>query len=191
MIRSSQRVGARSPRRGALSIRRRTLTARQSISADPVLAICPATENPIDSRRCIRTPATDEAVGRSSAPYLPRADADAGSGFRSARECPSGSTAPSSTSLPPAPSVFSPFTIHPPPWFHHPSFAAVDIASAKMSMNPFCEIAVEEAVRLKEKKIVSEVRTTLARGRGQRRAPEATRQRRGVATALAGCVSFP
>jgi electron transfer flavoprotein beta subunit len=27
-----------------------------------------------------------------------------------------------------------------------------------MSMNPFCEIAVEEAVRLKEKKIAAEVR---------------------------------
>lgn len=37
------------------------------------------------------------------------------------------------------------------------SSAAVDIANVKMSMNPFCEIAVEEAVRLKEKKIVSEV----------------------------------
>lgn len=36
--------------------------------------------------------------------------------------------------------------------------AAVDIAGVKMSMNPFCEIAVEEAVRLKEKNIVSEVR---------------------------------
>lgn len=34
---------------------------------------------------------------------------------------------------------------------------AVDIANAKMSMNPFCEIAVEEAVRLKEKKIAGEV----------------------------------
>lgn len=33
----------------------------------------------------------------------------------------------------------------------------VDIASAKMSMNPFCEIAVEEAVRLKEAGIASEV----------------------------------
>lgn len=33
----------------------------------------------------------------------------------------------------------------------------VDIASAKMSMNPFCEIAVEEAVRLKEAGVVSEV----------------------------------
>ncbi len=33
----------------------------------------------------------------------------------------------------------------------------VDIASAKMSMNPFCEIAVEEAVRLKEAGIVTEI----------------------------------
>jgi len=39
--------------------------------------------------------------------------------------------------------------------------AAVDIASVKMSMNPFCEIAVEEAVRLKEKKIATEVRLHL------------------------------
>ncbi|HDS0918890.1 TPA: electron transfer flavoprotein subunit beta/FixA family protein, partial [Pseudomonas putida] len=29
--------------------------------------------------------------------------------------------------------------------------AGVDLANVKMSMNPFCEIAVEEAVRLKEK----------------------------------------
>lgn len=36
--------------------------------------------------------------------------------------------------------------------------AAVDTANVKMSMNPFCEIAVEEAVRLKEKKIADEVR---------------------------------
>ena len=33
----------------------------------------------------------------------------------------------------------------------------VDIANVKMSMNPFDEIAVEEAVRLKEKGIVTEV----------------------------------
>ncbi|MGL4766830.1 MAG: electron transfer flavoprotein subunit beta/FixA family protein [Formosimonas sp.] len=33
----------------------------------------------------------------------------------------------------------------------------VDIASAKMSMNPFCEIAVEEAVRLKEAGVVTEI----------------------------------
>lgn len=32
----------------------------------------------------------------------------------------------------------------------------------KMSMNPFCEIAVEEAVRLKEKKIATEVRSESA-----------------------------
>jgi electron transfer flavoprotein beta subunit len=33
----------------------------------------------------------------------------------------------------------------------------VDLANVKMSMNPFCEIAVEEAVRLKEKGIASEI----------------------------------
>ena len=33
----------------------------------------------------------------------------------------------------------------------------VDIASVKMSMNPFDEIAVEEAVRLKEKGVASEI----------------------------------
>ncbi|NCX13598.1 MAG: electron transfer flavoprotein subunit beta/FixA family protein, partial [Betaproteobacteria bacterium] len=33
----------------------------------------------------------------------------------------------------------------------------VDIANVKMSMNPFDEIAVEEAVRLKEKGQVSEI----------------------------------
>lgn len=35
----------------------------------------------------------------------------------------------------------------------------VDLANVKMSMNPFCEIAVEEAVRLKEKGLVSEIVT--------------------------------
>ena len=33
----------------------------------------------------------------------------------------------------------------------------VDLANVKMSINPFCEIAVEEAVRLKEKGVVSEI----------------------------------
>lgn len=33
----------------------------------------------------------------------------------------------------------------------------VDLTNVKMSMNPFCEIAVEEAVRLKEKGIATEV----------------------------------
>src|SRR5580658_8986416 len=33
----------------------------------------------------------------------------------------------------------------------------VDLANQKMSMNPFCEIAVEEAVRLKEKGVADEV----------------------------------
>jgi len=35
--------------------------------------------------------------------------------------------------------------------------SAVDLANVKMAMNPFCEIAVEEAVRLKEKGIASEI----------------------------------
>jgi electron transfer flavoprotein beta subunit len=35
--------------------------------------------------------------------------------------------------------------------------ADVDIANAKMSINPFCEIAVEEAIRLKEKGVATEV----------------------------------
>ena len=35
----------------------------------------------------------------------------------------------------------------------------VDLANVKMSMNPFCEIAVEEAVRLKEKGCVTEIIT--------------------------------
>ena len=38
-----------------------------------------------------------------------------------------------------------------------PEAICVDKKTAKMSMNPFCEIAVEEAVRLKEKNIVSEI----------------------------------
>jgi electron transfer flavoprotein beta subunit len=38
-----------------------------------------------------------------------------------------------------------------------PDGSGVDIANVKMSMNPFDEIAVEEAVRLKEKGAVSEV----------------------------------
>lgn len=35
--------------------------------------------------------------------------------------------------------------------------SAVETTGVKMSMNPFCEIAVEEAVRLKEKGIVTEI----------------------------------
>jgi electron transfer flavoprotein beta subunit len=38
-----------------------------------------------------------------------------------------------------------------------PDQTGVDLANVKMSMNPFCEIAVEEAVRLKEKGIATEV----------------------------------
>ena len=35
--------------------------------------------------------------------------------------------------------------------------SGVDLANIKMAMNPFCEIAVEEAVRMKEKGIVTEI----------------------------------
>ncbi|MDH2003478.1 electron transfer flavoprotein subunit beta/FixA family protein, partial [Pseudomonas sp. GD03691] len=35
--------------------------------------------------------------------------------------------------------------------------SGVDLANVKMSMNPFCEIAVEEAMRLKEKGVASEI----------------------------------
>ena len=35
--------------------------------------------------------------------------------------------------------------------------SGVDLANVKMSMNPFCEIAVEEAVRLKEKNLATEI----------------------------------
>lgn len=38
-----------------------------------------------------------------------------------------------------------------------PDNSGVELANVKMSINPFCEIAVEEAVRLKEKGLVSEI----------------------------------
>jgi electron transfer flavoprotein beta subunit len=38
-----------------------------------------------------------------------------------------------------------------------PDHSDVDLTNVKMAMNPFCEIAVEEAVRLKEKGVASEV----------------------------------
>lgn len=38
-----------------------------------------------------------------------------------------------------------------------PDQSDVDLANAKMSMNPFCEIAVEEALRLKERGVLDEV----------------------------------
>ncbi|MFL1456352.1 electron transfer flavoprotein subunit beta/FixA family protein [Marinobacter sp. GN3S48] len=38
-----------------------------------------------------------------------------------------------------------------------PDKSGVDLNNVKMSMNPFCEIAVEEAVRLKEKGVASEI----------------------------------
>ena len=53
-----------------------------------------------------------------------------------------------------------------------PDGTGVDIANAKMSINPFCEIAVEEAVRLKEKGIVTEIVTV---SMGPRQAQEQIR----------------
>src|SRR3954464_15637194 len=38
-----------------------------------------------------------------------------------------------------------------------PDGSGVDIANVKMSMNPFDEIAIEEAVRLKEKGVATEI----------------------------------
>lgn len=38
-----------------------------------------------------------------------------------------------------------------------PDGTGVDLSNAKMSMNPFCEIAVEEALRLREKKHAGQV----------------------------------
>jgi electron transfer flavoprotein beta subunit len=38
-----------------------------------------------------------------------------------------------------------------------PDQTGVDLANVKMSMNPFCEIAVEEAIRLKEKGVATEI----------------------------------
>src|SRR4030095_8572491 len=38
-----------------------------------------------------------------------------------------------------------------------PDGTGIDVANAKMSMNPFDEIAVEEAVRLKERGIATEI----------------------------------
>src|ERR1700735_4330903 len=35
--------------------------------------------------------------------------------------------------------------------------SGIELANVKMSMNPFCEIAAEEAVRLKEKGIAKEI----------------------------------
>ena len=34
---------------------------------------------------------------------------------------------------------------------------SLDLSNVKMSLNPFCEIAVEEAIRIKEKKLASEI----------------------------------
>ncbi|MDO1469970.1 electron transfer flavoprotein subunit beta/FixA family protein, partial [Pseudomonas putida] len=48
--------------------------------------------------------------------------------------------------------------------------SGVDLANVKMSMNPFCEIAVEEAVRLKEKGVATEIVVVSALALGADRA---------------------
>jgi len=50
--------------------------------------------------------------------------------------------------------------------------SGVDLANVKMSMNPFDEIAVEEAIRLKEKGVVTEI---VAVSIGEQKAQETLR----------------
>lgn len=85
-----------------------------------------------------------------------------------------------------------------------PDQTGVDLANVKMSMNPFCEIAVEEAIRLKEKGVAEEVvvisigpaqaqetiRTALAMGadRGIHVTAEASVEPLAVAKILKGVV---
>lgn len=54
-----------------------------------------------------------------------------------------------------------------------PDQTGVDLANVKMSMNPFCEIAVEEAIRLKEKGVATEI---IAVSIGPSQAQETIRQ---------------
>ena len=60
--------------------------------------------------------------------------------------------------------------------------SGVELANVKMSMNPFDEIGVEEAIRLKEKGIVSEI-IVVSIGPAQ-----SQRRRKGeVCNGLSGC----
>lgn len=77
--------------------------------------------------------------------------------------------------------------------------SGVDLTNVKMSMNPFCEIAVEEAVRLKEKGVATEIvivsvgpitaqeqlRTALALGADRAILIEATEELNSLAVAKA------
>ena len=65
--------------------------------------------------------------------------------------------------------------------------SGVDLANVKMSMNPFDEIAVEEAIRLKEKGAASEI---VAVSIVNRRA-KLTPYRRPILTPLASARSGP
>ena len=64
---------------------------------------------------------------------------------------------------------------------------AVELANIKMSMNPFCEIAVEEAIRLKEKGIASE---TIALSIGPKKCQETIRQGLAMGIDRGACESM-
>ena len=65
------------------------------------------------------------------------------------------------------------------PYQVKPDHSGVDTAGVKMSMNPFCEIAVEEAVRLKEKVPRPPLGAhTRARAHGERAATRAATRRK-------------
>src|ERR1041385_5506850 len=63
--------------------------------------------------------------------------------------------------------------------------SGVDLANVKMSMNPFDEIAVEEAIRLKEKGKASE-RAPVPSGPQQASKPTRTSLARGAARGILG-----
>jgi len=60
----------------------------------------------------------------------------------------------------------------------------VELNNVKHSMNPFCEIAVEEAVRLKEKKVVTEI---VAVSVGPKQAQETIRTALAMGADRGGC----
>src|SRR3954452_11064619 len=61
--------------------------------------------------------------------------------------------------------------------------SGVDLANVKMSMNPFDEIAVEEAIRLKEKGVATEI-VAVSRGRVKARETRRPALARGAARAI-------
>ncbi|WP_428240402.1 electron transfer flavoprotein subunit beta/FixA family protein [Gynuella sp.] len=73
-----------------------------------------------------------------------------------------------------------------------PDNSGIDLSNVKMSMNPFCEIAVEEAVRLKEKGVATEIVVVSigeAKAEEQIRAAIALGADRGILVQAEGAVS--